>query len=86
MQALRVSPYMDRNECAAYLGVKPGTIYQWVHERKIPARKHGGKLMFHQQEIDEWSASQRKKAPEAAQSKFQSARNRLRALSMLDVG
>lgn len=47
---------LDLIEAADYLRVKPATIYAWVHQRKIPYRKHGRKLVFLRKDLEIWSA------------------------------
>jgi excisionase family DNA binding protein len=54
-------------QVAEYLGVKPGTVYLWVKERRIPhvvlsrgARKQC--VRFHQDEIEAWLRKQHKAA------------------------
>ena len=42
-------------EAARYLGVRVSTIYNWVHERKIPFRKHGRRLVFNKASLERWS-------------------------------
>ena len=40
------APYADRllnvHEAAALLGLKPGTLYQWAYERRLPTVKLSG--------------------------------------------
>lgn len=45
-------------EAAKFLKVKESTIYQWVHERKIPFRKHGARVVLVRDELLSWSESQ----------------------------
>ena len=49
---------MDRlltvDELAAWLQVKPRTIYQWVHEGYIPVIKLGSLVRFDQASITAW--------------------------------
>ncbi len=40
---------------ADYLAVAPATIYSWVHQRIIPHRKHGSRLLFAEHELREFS-------------------------------
>lgn len=42
-------------EAAALLGIKPSTIYSWVHRRLIPFRKHGKLLRFDREALLKWS-------------------------------
>ena len=41
-------------EVAAYLKLKPQTIYTWAQEKKIPAAKLGKEWRFKKSIIDEW--------------------------------
>jgi excisionase family DNA binding protein len=34
---------------AEFLGLKPSYIYNWVHYKKLPAYKPGGKILFFKQ-------------------------------------
>lgn len=45
---------MTLEEVAAYLKVKPQTIYTWAQEKKIPAAKLGKEWRFRKSIIDEW--------------------------------
>jgi excisionase family DNA binding protein len=45
---------MTLEEVAAYLKVKPQTIYTWAQEKKIPAAKLGKEWRFRKSLIDEW--------------------------------
>ena len=45
-------------EAAVYLRVKLSTLYAWVHQRKIPFRKHGRKLIFSKEDLNLWSREQ----------------------------
>ncbi|MBI3393782.1 MAG: helix-turn-helix domain-containing protein [Nitrospirae bacterium] len=51
------SPYMTVQDVAAYLRVKPKTIYAWAGEGRIPAVKLNGLLRFRRAEIDSWAES-----------------------------
>lgn len=42
------------DEVAAWLQVKPRTIYQWVHEGYIPVLKLGALVRFDQGSITAW--------------------------------
>ncbi len=50
--------YLDVLGAADLLLVSKATIYGWVHERRIPYRKHGGRLVFWQPDLLKWSKSQ----------------------------
>ena len=45
---------MTIEEVAAYLRVKPQTIYTWAQEGKIPAAKLGNQWRFKKSMIDRW--------------------------------
>jgi excisionase family DNA binding protein len=45
---------MTLEEVAAYLKVRPQTIYTWAQEKKIPAAKLGKEWRFKKSIIDEW--------------------------------
>lgn len=49
---------LNVKEAAAFLKVKPDTIYAWVHQRLIPYRKHGSRLVFSKRELEAWSEAQ----------------------------
>lgn len=46
------------DEAAEYLGIKPGTIRDWIRKGKnIPARKIGKQWKFKRAELDDWVSS-----------------------------
>jgi len=45
---------MTLEEVAAYLKLKPQTIYTWAQEKKIPAAKIGKEWRFKRSVLDEW--------------------------------
>ena len=45
---------MTLEEVAAYLRLKPQTIYTWAQEKRIPAAKLGKEWRFRKSIIDEW--------------------------------
>lgn len=49
---------MDRlltvDDLAAWLQVKPRTVYQWVHEGYLPVIKLGSLVRFDQAKVTEW--------------------------------
>lgn len=49
--------FLDLREASTLLRVKPATLYEWVHFRKIPFRKHGRRLAFSRAELEAWSKS-----------------------------
>ncbi|OQW47943.1 MAG: hypothetical protein A4S09_14190 [Proteobacteria bacterium SG_bin7] len=48
--------FLNTEEAANLLKVTKATIYKWVHEKFIPHRKHGGKVIFTEQELMDWSS------------------------------
>ncbi len=42
-------------EAADLLGVALPTVYKWVHQRRIPFRKHGRRLLFSRSDLLKWS-------------------------------
>ena len=48
---------MTLEEVAAYLKVKPQTMYKWAQERRIPAAKLGKEWRFRKSIIDRWFLS-----------------------------
>jgi excisionase family DNA binding protein len=45
---------MTLEEVAAYLRLKPQTIYTWAQEKRIPAAKLGKEWRFKKSIIDQW--------------------------------
>jgi excisionase family DNA binding protein len=45
---------MTLEEVAAYLRLKPQTIYTWAQEKRIPAAKLGKEWRFRRDVIDKW--------------------------------
>ncbi len=45
---------MTLEEVAAYLKLKPQTIYTWAQEKRIPAAKLGKEWRFKKSIIDAW--------------------------------
>lgn len=50
--------FMTLEEVAAYLKVKPQTIYTWAQEKRIPGAKLGKEWRFMKSVIDEWFLQQ----------------------------
>ena len=58
MVDLTTEKWINIDEAAEYLGVKPGTIRDWIRKRKgIPAHKIGKQWKFKVSEIDVWVKS-----------------------------
>jgi excisionase family DNA binding protein len=49
--------FMDIRVAADFLSVSVATLYGWVHQRRIPFRKHGKKLIFFRPDLQSWSDS-----------------------------
>lgn len=49
---------MTIEEVAAYLRLKPQTIYKWAQEKRIPAAKLGKEWRFRRSILDAWLNSQ----------------------------
>jgi excisionase family DNA binding protein len=47
-------PWVGVKEAAAHLGCKPQRIYDLVHDRAIPHRKEGSRLLFRLSDLDRW--------------------------------
>ena len=48
------SEIMTLEEVAAYLRLKPQTIYTWAQEKRIPAAKLGKEWRFKKSIVDAW--------------------------------
>ena len=47
--------WINIDDAAEYLGVKPGTIRDWIRKEKgIPAHKIGKQWKFKRSELDDW--------------------------------
>jgi excisionase family DNA binding protein len=51
--------FLNIDEVANYLGVKPCTVYAWAEARRIPCYKFGRLLRFKKDEMDLWSREQK---------------------------
>ena len=49
--------YINIDEAADYLGVKPATIRTWIKSRNLPAHRIGKLWKFKRSEIDAWVES-----------------------------
>lgn len=45
-------------EAAAYLGIRPKTLYEWVRLDRVPYRKIGFNVRFDPDELARWTANQ----------------------------
>jgi len=46
--------WLSVDEIAAYLGIKRDTVYKWIADKQMPARKVGRLWKFKKDEIDAW--------------------------------
>lgn len=54
-EIVRGESWIDTKEAAAYLGVKPATIRDWIRKGKdIPRKKIGKAWRFRYSELEEW--------------------------------
>jgi excisionase family DNA binding protein len=51
--------YLNNDEAAKYLGIRPATLRGWVYKRVIPYRKHGRKVLFSVMDLDAWSEAKK---------------------------
>jgi len=51
--------WLTLEEIAAYLGIKPATVYMWIIRKEMPSHKAGRLWRFRKAEIDEWILSGR---------------------------
>jgi excisionase family DNA binding protein len=49
--------WLSVEEIAAYLGIKPDTVYKWIGRKDMPAHKAGRLWKFRQEEVDSWIRS-----------------------------
>jgi excisionase family DNA binding protein len=48
------SPWLTVPEAARYLGWPKGRLYKLTAARDVPYRKHGSRILFQRQELDQW--------------------------------
>jgi excisionase family DNA binding protein len=53
----REAPFLTISEVSAWLQVKPGTLYAWASQGKIPHVKIHGLIRFQAEEIQQWLTS-----------------------------
>jgi len=57
-EIIKEEKWIGTKEAAAYLGVRPATIRDWIRKGKdIPRRKIGKAWKFKLSELEEWIAS-----------------------------
>lgn len=54
VDAAGVEAWVGVDQAAGHLGCKPQRIYNLVHDRAIPYRKDGSRLLFRLSELDAW--------------------------------
>lgn len=60
MNEAQSEKWINVDEAAEYLGIKPATVREWVRKEKgIPAHKVGKQWKFRCSELDEWIQSGR---------------------------
>ncbi|MEQ1845348.1 MAG: helix-turn-helix domain-containing protein [Nitrospira sp.] len=57
------SHYWDVQALSAYLNVKPGTLYAWAAQGRIPCVKLHGLVRFRRDEVERWVESFRVQEP-----------------------
>lgn len=58
MTIIEIEKWINLDEAAEYLGVKPATIRDWIRKGKdIPAHKIGKFWKFKRSELDNWVQS-----------------------------
>ena len=60
--------WLSVDEIAAYLGIKRDTIYKWIREKEMPARKVGRLWKFKKDQIDEWVNAGHSAKPETVRT------------------
>lgn len=63
--------FLTIQEAADYLKVRPATLYAWVHQRTIPFRKHGSRVVFEAAELRAWS--EKRRVPEHLSARWEAA-------------
>ncbi len=51
---MKREPWVSVQEVATHLGIQRETVYVWIAQRGMPARKIGRLWKFKLSEIDEW--------------------------------
>lgn len=62
------------DDVAQHLGVAKDSVYRWIDERGLPARRVGRLYRFKLSEVDEWvrNDTERSKSPNAAPNRLSS--------------
>ncbi len=53
----KADDFLIVSEAAAFLRIATATLYGWVHQRRIPFRKHGSRIAFLRSDLESWSKS-----------------------------
>ena len=62
--SLEGSPYLQPDEAASYLRITLRSLENFRVTGKGPAyRKHGGRVVYHIEDLDEWSQHRRYRSP-----------------------
>ena len=64
---------MDIRAASAYLGVSRETLYEYAHEKKIPAFKLGNRWRFKKTVLDRWMESHSEQPERCASQRSRSA-------------
>jgi excisionase family DNA binding protein len=59
-EAFKSEKFWTVSEASLFLSVKPSTIYQWVHLKKIPHYKIGRIIRFKRRDLEAWVEEFRK--------------------------
>jgi len=51
------SKLLTIRDAASLFGISPVTIQRWIHQGKIPFRKHGDNYLFRRSELKTWAAA-----------------------------
>lgn len=55
---MTTTPYLDRKQAAAYLGLAIKTLEKWAVTGDGPRfRRHGRRVLYHREDLDRWSES-----------------------------
>lgn len=56
----KAGPYLTVEKAAARLKVEPGTLAKWRHLGKGPAWRDHGKIVYHIDDLNDWSLARRR--------------------------
>ena len=46
------TPWLNLHQAAEYMGVKPGTVYDWVESGRLRCGRAGNRLRFRREDLD----------------------------------